>query len=168
MWYDGLADITRTLLVGAAAFAGLILVLRLTGKRTLSQLNAFDFIVTVALGSTLATILLSKDVSWVEGMTAFLLLAGVQFAIALVSALWPPVRGFFTATPVLLLRDGEYRDDALRRNRLTRSEVMQAIRGSGSGDIHSVAAVVLETNGKLSVIPASKLGDGSALQGVKG
>ncbi|QEE60331.1 DUF421 domain-containing protein [Salinibacterium sp. dk2585] len=167
MWFDNWSDIIRTLLVGTAAYVGLIVVLRVTGKRTLSQLNTFDFIVTVAIGSTLATILLSVDVSWAEGMVALALLAGLQLVVALLSALWPPMRSFFTASPVLLVCDGEYRDEAIRRNRLTRSEVRQAIRGTGTGDVSRVAAVVLETNGKLSVITSDSMGDGSALEGVK-
>ena len=57
------ADILRILLVGAASYTTLVAILRLSGKRTLGQLNVFDFVVTVALGSTLATIFLSTDVS---------------------------------------------------------------------------------------------------------
>lgn len=76
----------RVIIIGAVSYATLIAVLRLSGKRTLSQLNAFDFIVTVALGSTLATILLSSDVAFVEGLTALLLLAGLQLVVAWVSA----------------------------------------------------------------------------------
>jgi uncharacterized membrane protein YcaP (DUF421 family) len=167
MWFDNWPDIARTILVGGAAYAGLVAVLRLTGKRTLSQLNAFDFIVTVALGSTLATILLSKDVSWTEGMVAFGLLAGLQLLVALLSSIWPRLRSVFTSSPVLLVEHGEYHDEAIRRNRLTRSEVRQAIRSSGSGDVSQVAAVVLETNGTLSVITTASLGDGSSLEGVK-
>lgn len=167
MWFDNWPDIARTILVGGAAYAGLVAVLRLTGKRTLSQLNAFDFIVTVALGSTLATILLSKDVSWAEGMVAFGLLAGLQLLVALLSSIWPRLRSLLTSSPVLLVEHGEYRDEAIRRNRLTRSEVRQAIRSSGSGDVSQVAAVVLETNGTLSVITTASLGNGSALEGVK-
>jgi uncharacterized membrane protein YcaP (DUF421 family) len=167
MWFDNWPDIARTILVGGAAYAGLVAVLRLTGKRTLSQLNAFDFIVTVALGSTLATILLSEDVSWTEGMVAFGLLAGLQLLVALLSSIWPRLRSVFTSSPVLLVEHGEYRDEAIRRNRLTRSEVRQAIRSSGSGDVSQVAALVLETNGTLSVITTASLGDGSSLEGVK-
>ena len=51
MWFDSWGDIARVLLVGSAAYATLIVVLRLSGKRTLSQLNAFDFVITVAIGS---------------------------------------------------------------------------------------------------------------------
>lgn len=168
MWFDSWSDVVRILLVGSAAYATLVIVLRLSGKRTLSQLNAFDFVVTVALGSILATILLSSDVSWVEGVTAFALVAALQFLVAWVSSRWPRVRGAFTSRPALLLLDGQLRPEALRANRLTESEVRQAVRSSGNGDLTSIAAVVLETDGTLSVIPASSKGDGSALAGVPG
>ena len=163
MWFDSWGDIARVLLVGSAAYATLIVVLRLSGKRTLSQLNAFDFVVTVAIGSTLATILLSSDVSWSEGLAALALLVGLQLVVALVSSRWPRARSVVSAQPVVLVRDGVLRRDAIARNRLTETEVEQAVRSSGSGDLASIAAVVLETNGTLSVIPREKYGDGSAM-----
>ncbi len=166
MWFDSWSDVLRILLVGPAAYVTLVLVLRASGKRTLSQLNAFDFIVTVALGSTLATILLSSDVAWAEGLTALALLATLQFLVAWVSSRWPRARSFVTAKPVALVRDGELQDDQLRRNRLTASGVRQAVRSSGLGDLSDVAAVVLETNGTMSVIPRTKYGNGSALEGI--
>jgi uncharacterized membrane protein YcaP (DUF421 family) len=163
MWFDSWGDIARVLLVGSAAYATLIVVLRLSGKRTLSQLNAFDFVVTVAIGSTLATILLSSDVSWSEGLAALALLVGLQLVVALVSSRWPRARSIVSAQPVVLVRDGALRRDAIARNRLTETEVEQAVRSSGSGELASIAAVVLETNGTLSVIPREKYGDGSAM-----
>ncbi|MUN64788.1 DUF421 domain-containing protein [Kocuria sediminis] len=168
MWIDSWPAIARILLVGAAAYTVLVVILRASGKRTLGQLNAFDFVVTVSLGSTLATILLSSDVSWAEGATALGLLAGLQFLVAWVSTRWPKVRGVFTAEPALLLADGRIRHDALRANRLTVSELRQAVRMQGAGDLSQVKAVVLETNGKLSVITTSQYGNGSALQDVGG
>ncbi|MFF0989468.1 DUF421 domain-containing protein [Kocuria nitroreducens] len=168
MWFDGWPQILRIVLIGAAAYAALVVCLRISGKRTLAQLNVFDFIVTVALGSTLATVLLNTDVSWVEGVTAFGLLAGLQLLVAWVCSRWPRVRGFFTAEPALLLAEGRIRHDAMRRNRLTESELRQAVRMQGTGDLSQVEAVVLETNGKLSVITSSKYGDGSALKDIRG
>lgn len=168
MWFDSWADILRVLIVGAVSYATLVGVLRLSGKRTLSQLNAFDFIITVALGSTLATILLSSDVAYAEGFAALVLLAGLQFIVAGVSARWPGARKTITTRPTALVVDGQLQHHELRRNRLTESEVHQAVRSTGSGDLSSVAAVVLETNGKLSVIPAKTLGSGSAMSGIIG
>lgn len=121
--------------------------MRISGKRTLGQLNAFDFIVTVAFGSTLATILLSSDVAFLEGLTALALLAALQFVVAWASAHVPGARAAVTAKPVALLVSGELQRAQLRRNRLSESEVLQAVRSTGSGDLSDVAAVVLEPTG---------------------
>ena len=163
MWFDNWEDIARVALVGTASYITLIAILRASGKRTLSQLNAFDFVVTVAIGSTLATILLSAEVSWSEGFVALALLVGLQFIVAAIASRWPRSRALLSAQPSLVLRDGEILTEELSRHRLTTTEVAQAVRASGSGDLSSVAAVVLETDGTLSVIPHETFGDGSAL-----
>ncbi len=59
------------------AYAALVGFLRISGKRTLSKLNAFDFVVTVALGSMLATIILSQEVYLLEGLVGFALIIGL-------------------------------------------------------------------------------------------
>lgn len=166
MWFDSWSDILRILLVGSASYVTLVVVLRVTGKRTLAQLNAFDFIVTVALGSTLATILLSQTVSWSEGLAALGLLVGLQFLVAWVSSRRESLRSVLTATPAVLLRDGSIQHEALRANRLTESAVRQAVRQSGAGDLADIAVVILETNGNFSVVPTSKFGSGSAVDSI--
>ena len=163
MWFDSWADVGRVLAVGAAAYVTLVVVLRLSGKRTLAKLNAFDLVVTVALGSTLATILLNTAVSWADGAAALVLLACLQFVVAWLAARMPALRKAVTAQPTYLLRDGVVRGDALRQQRLTEAELRQAVRGTGRGSLASVAAVVLETDGTLSVIDSDQRGDGSAL-----
>jgi uncharacterized membrane protein YcaP (DUF421 family) len=168
MWFDSWSDLGRILAVGASAYVTVVLVLRLSGKRTLAKLNAFDLVVTVALGSTLATILLSSDVSWTEGALALLVLALLQSVVAWGTVRRPGLRQVVTSRPTLLLRDGCVLPSTLRDERVTVDEIRQAVRASGSGDVSSIAAVVLESDGSLSVIPASKVGDGSSLRGVRG
>lgn len=168
MWFDSWAEILRVVVVGSASYASVVILLRFSGKRTLGQLNAFDFLVTVAFGSTLATILLSQDVAFFEGLTALAVLAGLQFAVAWASAHVPAARSVVASKPAALVVSGEIQYSQLRKNRLSESEILQAIRATGAGDVADVAAVVLETNGKISVIPKSKLGNGSALRGVTG
>lgn len=163
MWFDSWSDVVRVVCVGAAAYVFLIVTLRASGKRTLSQMNAFDFVVTVALGSTLATILLSADVSWTEGAAALALLAALQFVVAWSSTRWHPFRRAVTARPAIVVAAGAVVPDALRESRLTESQVMQAVRSGGYGDLALVSAVILEPNGMLSVIGKDKLGTGSAL-----
>ncbi|MBN1096684.1 DUF421 domain-containing protein [Blastococcus sp. TML/C7B] len=157
----------RVAVIGASAYLTVVVVLRLSGKRTLAKLNAFDLVVTVALGSTLATILLNSDVSWTEGALALAVLALLQSLVAWGTVRWPGGRKVVTARPTLLLRDGRALPEALRAERVTMDEVRQAVRATGSGDLTSTAAVVLESDGSLSVISASRLGNGSSLEGVR-
>ncbi|WP_366970658.1 hypothetical protein [Rhodocytophaga aerolata] len=67
LFFDTWESMQRTFIVGICAYLSMIILLRISGKRTLTKMNAFDFIVTVALGSTLATLLLSKDVALPTG-----------------------------------------------------------------------------------------------------
>ena len=87
LFFNGWNGLLRTLVIGVFAYAALVGLLRLSGKRTLSKMNAFDLVVTVALGSTLATVLLSKDVALLEGVLAFAVLIGLQFLVT-----WSSVR----------------------------------------------------------------------------
>lgn len=164
MWFDSWSDILRVVTVGTAAYLALVLVLRVSGKRTLAKLNAFDLVVTVALGSTLATILLSADVAWTEGVTAFGVLVLLQLLVSWSTSHIGPGRSVVTARPSTVLRDGVLDEAAIAAQRLTPAEVRQAVRSSGVGGLNEVARVVLETDGTLSVIPAAKLGDRTALE----
>ena len=153
----------RILVVGPLAYFLLIVILRVSGKRTLAKMSAFDFVVTVALGSTLATVLLSKDVPLSEGVLGFAVLALLQFIIAWVAQRFEPVEAAVKANPRVLLRDGVIDADAMLAERVTKSEIAAAVRQAGYGDFSMIAAVVLETDGSFSVVPRDKAGDRSAL-----
>lgn len=165
MWFSTWSDLARVLLVGSAAYGTLVLILRTSGKRTLAKLNAFDLVVTVALGSTLASIFLDEKVTWAQGATALATLALLQFLVAALSS-WVGGRNVVTASPSLLVHDGALLRPALRAQRVTEAEVWQAIRSSGVGDISMVAAAVFETDGTISVVTQQRAGDRSALRDV--
>lgn len=166
MWFDAWPALGRVLMVGAASYVLLVIVLRLSGKRTLSKLNAFDLVVTVAMGSTLSSALLSSDVTVAEGAAGFLTLVILQYAVARLSVLSMGFARFVRSEPRLLLENGRFLEEALRRERVTRGEVLSALRSSGIARMDQAAAVVLETDGTLSVLPT---GDGppDVLEGVR-
>ncbi len=166
MFYDRGYDLLRVLVLGTLGYVWLLAVIRLTGKRTLAQLDAFDLIVSVALGSTLATVLLSSEVALAEGALALALLCVLQLIVALLTSRWKLARRTITARPTLLVRDGELLDQALRSERISGDSLLQAVRNSGVGGLDLVAAVVLETNGRISVISREQLGSSSALSDV--
>ena len=154
MFFDSWTGLLRVIVVGVLAYVALIVLLRVSGKRTLSKLNAFDFVVTVALGSTLATILLSNQVALVEGILAFMVLIGAQYIITSISTRYPAFRKTIKASPRLLVYRGEVLHDALREERVTADEVRQVVRRSGTSAVEDVDAVVLETDGSLGVLNA--------------
>jgi uncharacterized membrane protein YcaP (DUF421 family) len=151
MLFEDWAGIGRVLLVGVLAYAALVALLRVSGKRTLSKMNAFDLVVTVALGSCLATVILSKGTALAEGVVAFALLIGLQRLVAAASVRSERAQALVKATPALLLR-GRMLPEALRRERMTTEEVLAALRAEGIADPAEAAAVVLETDGSLSVL----------------
>ncbi len=130
----------------------LLLFLRISGKRTLGKMNAFDLVVTVALGSTLATVLLDRNVPLAEGALAFALLIALQFIITWLSVRSERVEQFVKATPTRLFHDGRYDHEAMREQRVTAKEIAAALRQNGHADETSVLSVVLETDGAISVV----------------
>jgi uncharacterized membrane protein YcaP (DUF421 family) len=167
MLFSGWDNLLRTLVVGVVAYVALVVFLRVSGKRTLSKMNAFDLIVTVALGSTLATVLLTKDVALAEGALAFALLIGLQFVVTWSSVRVRWVRRLATGEPLMLLYRGEFLPEALRHARVTEDEVRAAVRSAGIDSLSKVQAVVLETNGSFSVVRPDEGGGGSSLVGVQ-
>lgn len=152
LFYDGAAGVARTLIVGACAYVLLVAFLRLAGNRTLAQMNAFDFIVTVALGSTLATILLSRDVTLAEGASALALLIALQYLVTWTTVRWPRLRAVVTGEPRRLSERGRMLPGAMRTARVSESEVRAALRSAGLASVADAEAVVLETNGTFTVV----------------
>jgi len=164
LFFSDWTSVLRVLIVGALTYPALIAILRISGKRTLAKFNAFDLVITVALGSTFATTLLSKDVALIEGVLAFAVLATLQFIVAWGAMHWSAIKSLAKSKPKALLVDGSYQSEALHKERVTPEEVMAAVRGAGYGDLSQIALVVLETDGSLSVIAKTNLGDSSALK----
>ncbi len=168
IFFDSWRGLARTLVIGVAGYATLVFFLRIAGNRTLSKMNAFDLIVTVALGSCLATLILSQDVALAEGATAFAVLIGLQFAVTWSSTRAPWVRRAVTGEPRLIVHRGDFLDDQLRAARVARDEVRAAVRAQGIGQMADVEGVVLETDGSFSVVERVRIGDASTFAGVRG
>lgn len=135
------------------SYCALIVLLRLSGKRTLSKMNAFDLVVTVALGSTLATILLDNSIPIVNGVSALGLLIFLQYGITWASVRSDKIRSLVKSEPTALVLNGRYLENAMREQRVTRDEVEAAMRDRGKASVSDVACVVLETDGSLTVVP---------------
>jgi uncharacterized membrane protein YcaP (DUF421 family) len=156
IFFDSWFGLVRVALVGSVAYVVLIVMLRTSGKRTLSKMNAFDFVVTVALGSTLAAVLLNKTIPLMEGILALALLVYLQFAITWLSVRSTRFQDLIKAEPTLLVHESRYLDAAIREQRVTRAEISAALRNNGKAGISEVRSVVLETDGSITVVPSDR------------
>lgn len=154
IFFDNWLSLGRGLIIGVVTYAGLILFLRISGKRTLSKMNAFDLVATVALGSTFATALLAKDTSLVDGLFALALIIGLQFSVAWFSVRSERFRRWVQSEQTLLFW-GDFLESKLRQQRVVREEVLSAVRAQGILNLACVEAVVLEIDGSLSVVKKS-------------
>lgn len=165
MWdsaiFDGWSGLARVAIGAIAAYAALVAMLRLSGKRTLSKLNAFDLVVTVALGSTLASTITSKDLALAEGLLSLALLIGLQFVVSWTSVRWSPISRLVKSEPAVLLRGGACIGTVMRRERVAHDEVLAAIRESGGRSYGDADVVLLESDGSLTAIlrPAARSGE---------
>lgn len=159
--------LVHTLVVGVLSYGILIIFLRVSGKRTLSKMNAFDLIVNISLGSILATLLLNDSVPLTEGLLAFAVLILLQFAVTWSSVRVPWIRRLVTGEPQFLLKQGTFIPGALKRARITEDEIRAAVRSAGLCDLSMVEAVVIETDGSFSVVEKAEGSGLSSLADVK-
>lgn len=167
MFFDSWESLLRTFIITVLAYFSLILMLRISGKRTLSKMNAFDFTVTVALGSTLAAVSLNKEIPLADGALALGLLVFLQYLITWLSVRMNFVKSIITSTPSLILYRGEMISSALIRERITTEEVWAKAREKGYSSLSDIDAMILETTGEITIVAKIDGDDVGTLELVK-
>ncbi|MFN3912965.1 DUF421 domain-containing protein [Hyphomonas sp.] len=152
MFFQDWQAIIRIVLVGIMAYITLVLFLRISGKRTLAKLNAFDFVVTVALGSSLSAIMLQESITLADGAAALAVLILAQFVVTYASVRSDSFADLIRSEPSLLAHAGVFCTHTMRRERVTEDEALSAIRDHGGSDVTHVEHLFLESDGTLSVI----------------
>lgn len=166
MWFEGWGSLARVVVLGSIGYLALVALLRVSGKRTLSKMNAFDFVVTITLGSVFGGLLLDDSVSLAEGVTALALLIGLQWLMTALYVRSTRFERLIKGEPQLLYDRGRYLDGVLKRERITREEVQAAMRASKVVD-HRDALAVLETDGSVTVITTAEESQPMAMEGVR-
>jgi uncharacterized membrane protein YcaP (DUF421 family) len=162
-FFDSWYYVGRSATLALVGFLALIVILRLSGKRTLSKMNVFDFVFVVAVGSVFAGTVIEKDVTLIEGLVALTTLVAVQAILASIAARSERFEMLLNGEPTLLLSHGSFLHRAMRKERVTEEEVRAAIREQGITRVEDVDAVVLENDGNLTVAYNRKNPGGSSI-----
>ena len=162
-FFAGWSPIWHTVILGIVGYLVLVMLLRVTGPRTMAKMTPLDFVIAVTLGSTFGRTITAVDVSLAQAVVALVLLVGVQWSLAFLRARWTFMRRALDSPPVLLYYDGELQQAPLRKHRLTEADVHAAARQGGNGSLEDAMAVILHHDGSLGVISRSSMGDGSSV-----
>lgn len=158
LFFDDYESLLRAFIATVLAYITLVIFLRISGKRTLAKMNAFDFIVTVALGSSLASVSLNKNIALAEGALVFFSFIMLQYIITWSSVRFPWVKQVVSGKPTMLFYRGQMQKDTMKKVRITEEDIMLSAREKGSANLEDIEVIVLETTGDITII--------SKLQGV--
>jgi uncharacterized membrane protein YcaP (DUF421 family) len=164
IFWNGWEPIIRTIIVGTLTYIGIIAILRVSGKRTLAKMNAFDFIVTIAMGSAFGRILTAKQVSVAESITTFLLLVILQYILTYIEVRSKAFHNLVTSQPTLLYYNGAFLEKNLLKERIRQKELLSAVRKKKFSSLKEVEAVILETDGTFSIIRKTDADKNSSYQ----
>ncbi len=156
-------------LLTAAGMIWVVILVRLVGLRSFSKMTNFDFVMTVAVGSLLASA--GQATEW-KGFAQIMLSMAALFLVQIVTARLrkssDAVEDIMQNDPILLMRDGEIIQSALTETRVAESDLIAKLREANAIDMSKVKAVVLETTGDISVLHGDDVMDDRLIENVRG
>lgn len=133
----------------------LILFTRIVGLRSFSKLSSYDLAMTVGIGSILASTVLSKSTSLLQGVFAIGMLFTLQAVLSITRRKFKPFKALIDNQPIILMANGAYLYDNLKKAKLSENDIKQILRKNGIKSKSEVFAVIMETTADISVIKSS-------------
>lgn len=165
------SSILMVVLTTIGIYVTLITYTRLAGLRSFSKMSSFDFAMTVAIGSLIASTILTKDPPLIQAMIALAMLYILQMTVAKLRGKSKSVIYAVDNQPLLLMRGSEILDDNLKKAKVTNDDLRSKLREANVTQLSHVKAVVMEATGDVSVLhhedPTQKL-DTFLLKNVSG
>lgn len=137
---------------GVVVYVVILLLVRLSGKRTVGQFTPFDLIVVVLLGNSVQNSLIGEDYSLLGGLVLAATLIGLNWLVGSLTARNHAFDRLVEGVPVLLARDGEVFRGALRHSNVSETDFAESLRQAGCDSEAQIGMAVLETNGRISVL----------------
>ncbi|UVI39660.1 DUF421 domain-containing protein [Qipengyuania spongiae] len=156
-WFGGWDRILDSVIAATLFYILIVLIVRFLGKRTTAQLNNFDWIINITVGSLAASGILLENVSNATAAAAIITIAALQYVLTFISARSEKATRVIKACPTLLVHKGNFLEEAMLAARISHGEVEAALRAQGLTDVGDANWVILETNGKMTVLPRQEI-----------
>jgi uncharacterized membrane protein YcaP (DUF421 family) len=146
-----------SVLRGVAIYFILLVILRVSGRRTLGQMTTFDFVLLLIIAETTQQALLGEDFSLTNAGLLIVTLIAVDIALSLLRERWPRLDRLIEGLPLILVEDGRPIKERVDKSRVGEEDIVAAARESqGIERMEQIKYAVLERNGGISIIPKQK------------
>lgn len=151
-WFEASwTSIIAICITAVIIYLAVIIFTRIAGKRSFSKMSSFDFAMTVAIGSIIASTVLSESVSLAEGVVGLAMVYILQLAVAIIR-LNTNVEKYIGNNPTLLMDRTKILHENLKKVRVTESDLRSKLREANVLELSQVRAVVFEATGDISVL----------------
>lgn len=140
----------------ALIYVAMLVLIRLSGKRTVGEFTAFDLVLMILLGNAAQNAMIGTDTSVLGGLMVVVTLLALNWALARATARSSRMERLVEGSPVVLIRDGKVFESALRKENVAIEDLEEALRQSGCRDASEVALAMLEIDGQISVVKRSE------------
>ncbi len=140
----------------AVVYVAVLVLVRLSGKRTIGQFTPFDMLLLVLLGTAVQNSLIGEDVSLLGGLILATTLIGLNYLVGFVTSRSARADRFIEGVPVVLARDGKLFERVMKKELLSGADFEEAMRKSGCENRGDVKLALLETNGQITIIQRDK------------
>ncbi|OHV84848.1 DUF421 domain-containing protein [Rhizobium sp. LCM 4573] len=139
---------------GVTMYLVLLLIIRLSGRRTLSQMTPFDLVLTLMISETTQQAMVGEDHSIANAVILIVTLVASDILLSYVKRWWPTVGKAIDGVPTMLIVEGQVDERALQRSRIEMTDIMEAARQSqGIPKQSEIRFAILEASGRISIIP---------------
>lgn len=133
----------------------LFFITKLMGKKQVSELSLFDYVIGISIGNFTAEMVMNFDYQYINGIIAISTFGIVSFLVSLITLKSITLRRFIIGVPTVIIEDGKISLNALKQVKLDINDLLEQCRTEGYFDISEISYAILEVNGKLSILPKS-------------
>ena len=131
----------------------LFLITKLLGKKQVSQLSLFDYVIGISIGNFAAEMTINLESHEINGIWAVVLFGLFAYLVSYLTMKSIVLRRFFMGTPTIIIQDGKIIEKNLRKVRFDINDMLEEVREAGYFDLSQVEYAVMEANGNLSILP---------------
>lgn len=148
-----LIEIFETTIKAFLSLVSLFLITKLLGKKQVSQLSLFDYVIGISIGNFAAEMTINMDIPFFNGLAALLVFGIVAYLVSYLTMKSIVLRRFFIGTPTILIQNGKLIENNLKKVKFDVNELLEECRINGYFDLSQIEYALMEANGELSILP---------------